>query len=179
MSVRAVVALLVGFVVLASATPGAGAHAELVSSCPGNGEFMSELPTIRFTFDSPLIVSDEEPAAITIERPSGGPIPALGPVELIGVNALVAPVLEPIRDGSYIVKYDVVSADGDANVGEAAFAVEAGGGDATNCVEPDVEGESGGGVGQMLLVVIPLVAVGGALVGFNRWAARRNTEPVA
>ncbi len=99
-SIRAVVALLAVCVMLAAVAPSAGAHAELVSSCPGNGEFISELPTIRFTFDGPLIVSEDDPAFITIERPSGGPVPELGPVRLVGVNALVAEVLEPIRDGT-------------------------------------------------------------------------------
>ncbi len=177
-SIRAVVALLAGCVMLVTLAPNAGAHADLVSSCPGNGEFISELPTIRFTFDSPLIVTEDDPAFITIERPSGGPVPELGPVQLIGVNALVAEVLEPIRDGSYIVKFEVISADGDTNVGEAAFATEAGAPEATNCRQPVEEDEGGGGVGQILLVAVPLVAVGAALFGFNRWATQRNAEPV-
>lgn len=159
------------------ATP-AGGHADLIFSCPGAGELISDLPEVQLRFDGPLDVSDATPALITLESRSDGRAPALGPVELVGVNALVADIRGPIPAGNYTATYEVISADGDTNVGAVDFTFAGGDGGATNCIESPGEGEDGGGVGAVVMIVAPLVVLGLALFGFNRWAADRSADPV-
>lgn len=167
--------LLVLVVALGIRVPDASAHVVLIDSCPGAGERISDLPTVRFTFDGPLIVDEQAPAFMELRGSDGSEAVPLGPVQLVGVNALVAQVLGPLAPGEYTAVYDVVSADGDANVGEVDFAFDGLDDEATNCLDPDFD-DDGNPIGQVLLIVGPLVVVGGGLFAFNRWASGRNAE---
>ncbi len=137
---------------------------------------MSDAPRLRFTFDGPLIVTVEQPAFVRLIGPDGTDVP-LGPVILVGANALVADVLGDLTTGDHTATYEVISADGDPNFGSVRFDFDARSASATNCVEPNAD-EGGGGVGQILLIGGPLVALGAVLVGFNHWAGRRNPADV-
>ena len=172
---RAILALAVLVLALGVRLPGASAHVVLVDSCPGVDERISELVTVRFTFDGPLIVDDVTPALMELRNRDGSEAVPLGPVQLVGVNALVAQVLGPLAPGDYTAVYQVVSADGDDNVGEVDFAFDGLDEEATNCLDPDFD-DSGNPITQVLLIVGPLVAVGAALFAFNRWASGRAAE---
>ena len=167
--------LLVLVVALGVRLPDAAAHVVLVDSCPGIDEQISDLPTVRFTFDGPLIVDEQTPAFMELQGSDGSEAVPLGPVQLVGVNALVAQVLGPLAPGQYTAVYGVVSADGDDNRGEVDFAFDGLDDDATNCLDPAFDDE-GNPIGQVLLIVGPLVVVGGGLFAFNRWASGRNAE---
>ena len=172
---RAMVGLLMLVLALGVRLPDAAAHVVLIDSCPGVDERISDLPTVRFTFDGPLIVDDQTPAFMELRDSDGAEAVPLGPVQLVGVNALVAQVLGPLAPGDYTAVYDVVSADGDPNVGEVDFAFDGLDDEATNCLDPDFD-DGDNPVGQALLIVAPLVVVGGGLFAFNRWASGRNAE---
>lgn len=174
---RAILGLLVLVVALGIRLPDAAAHVVLIDSCPGVDERISDLPTVWFTFDGPLIVDDLTPAFIELQGSDGVEAVPLGPVQLVGVNALVAQVLGPLAPGDYTAVYDVVSADGDPNVGEVDFAFDGLDDGATNCLDPDFDDE-GNPIAQILLIIGPLVVVGGGLFAFNRWASGRNAEGV-
>lgn len=177
MRARAILGFLVLVVALGLRLPDAAAHVVLTDSCPGVDERISDLPTVRFTFDGPLIVDEATPAVMELRGAGGGEAVPLGPVQLVGVNALVAQVLGPLAPGDYTAVYDVVSADGDENRGEVDFAFDGLDDEATNCLDPDFD-ESDNPIGQILLVAGPLVVVGGGLFVFNRWASRRAAEGV-
>lgn len=172
---RAILALLVLIVAFGGSVAPASAHVVLIDSCPRMGERISELVTVRFTFDGPLIVDEATPALMELRDSNGDEAVPLGTVQLVGVNALVAQVLGPLAPGDYTAVYQVVSADGDDNFGEVDFAFDGLDDEATNCTDPDFD-DSGNPVTSALLIVIPLVAVGGALYAFNRWASGRAAE---
>ena len=136
---RAMVGLLMLVLALGVRLPDAAAHVVLIDSCPGVDERISDLPTVRFTFDGPLIVDDQTPAFMELRDSDGAEAVPLGPVQLVGVNALVAQVLGPVAPGDYTAVYDVVSADGDPNVGEVDFAFDGLDDEATNCLDPDFD----------------------------------------
>ena len=174
---RAAMGLMMLLLALGVRLPQASAHVVLVDSCPGVDERISELVTVRFTFDGPLVVDEATPAFMELRDAAGGEAVPLGPVQLVGVNALVAQVLGPLAPGDYTAVYDVVSSDGDDNHGEVDFAFDGLDEDATNCLDPEFD-ESDNPIGQVLLIVGPLVLVGGGLFAFNRWASGRTAEGV-
>jgi hypothetical protein len=138
---------------------------------------ISELPTIRFTFDSPLQVTADQPANIRVSMLDGGPAAELGGTGLVGANALIADTVGPLPPGEYVASYTTTSIDGDFNEGEVRFSYDNAAGDATNCVVTEAGDGGSSAAKQALLLGAPIVVVGTALVMFNRWAKARTPDP--
>ncbi|HET7735521.1 MAG TPA: copper resistance protein CopC [Nocardioidaceae bacterium] len=124
-------ALLVGMVVAAAP---ASAHTELESSDPAEGAVLEEAPGVaRLTFNEPV-------------RPAGDAVPLLDATgtEWEAPSRAVGAVVEidlpdDLADGSYVVSWRVISADGDPVSGALTFAV---GEPSDSVVPPDVAGST-------------------------------------
>lgn len=160
----AAVAIAVALWVVAPTTP-AAAHVSLVDACPFGGDVVAELDAIELTFGGPLIADSDPAPEITLVGDLGRTDIELGPVELVGDTGLSAEVPGALEPGLYIVRYRVVSADGDNNTGGFEFTLDPQADDAVVCDDLDAaagsEASSGGGGGTAALA---LLAVGGVAV---------------
>ena len=124
-----IVGLLAVFAILVGGSP-AGAHAELESSDPKDGETLSSAPAaISFVFGEEIL---PEGNAVTLTDVAADTRLEVGPVEVEGDTVSVAwPSASPA--GEFRAAYRVVSADGHPIDGTITFTVEqavgGGGGD--------------------------------------------------
>lgn len=142
-----------------------GAHSTLVGSCPGQEEVVSELTEIRLTFGSPLEAPAERPPTVALATLDGTDFD-IGATELVDAVVLRAAVPEPPPPGQYVVRYEVLSVDGDLNDGGFLFTYDPDAGDATNCRD-DSEGSGAGG----------WILLGGGVVGVAVLAAILFVRP--
>lgn len=113
-------ALVVGL--LAPAAP-AGAHADLVWSCPGAGDRLREISAIELTFSERIL--DDGEAKVDLIDISGEEFYDVGPVEFIDTGlTLRVEVLETLDAGFYVVRAMGTSVDGDANGADLGFQFE-------------------------------------------------------
>ncbi len=100
----------------------AWAHAGLVRTVPANGAVVVHAPTeVRVVFDDVV----RPGPGIEAIRDDGGSI-AAGRARVVGGRTLVVPLRSGLRDGSYSVRWAIVSDDGHLESGVIAFAVGAG-----------------------------------------------------
>jgi copper transport protein len=99
-------------------TPPAFAHAFLVRAEPADGAVVAQSPaTLKLTFSEPV-----SPLVMRIIGP-GGEVSA--PVSIAAENAIVTIIPPPLRQGTNVLSWRVVSADGHPISGSVLFAVGA------------------------------------------------------
>jgi methionine-rich copper-binding protein CopC len=112
--------LVVGcLVALVAGATTASAHSTLVEATPGEGERVASLDEVVLRFGDP-IVDDGESTVLALQTPDGTPI-AIGPAEHVDAFTLRATVPHTPEPGSYVVRYQVASYDGDLNDGGHLF----------------------------------------------------------
>lgn len=111
-----VVGCLVGLVSGASAV---SAHSTLVEATPDQGERVASLDEIVLRFGDP-IVNDGESTVLALQTPDGTDI-TIGPPEHVDPFTLRATVPHTPEPGSYVLRYQVLSYDGDLNDGGHLF----------------------------------------------------------
>jgi len=159
------VAGLVAALVLMVGAPPASAHATLVSTDPAEGEVLAETPdVVTFTFDETVSLTDDGIQAFDAE---GEPVSA----DATSADAVVTVDLpDELTDGTYVVTYRLVSADGHPVAGSLTFSI---GGPSESVVPPDVDAgptrsmENVVGIVQALGYLGLLLAAG--LVVFQCW----------
>lgn len=155
-----VVALL-----LVGGAPPAAAHATLVGTDPAEGEVLAETPdVVTFTFDETVSLTEQ---GIRAFDAAGEPVPA----EASSADAVVSADLpDDLPDGTYVVTYRLVSADGHPVAGSLSFSI---GAPSETVVPPDVDAEPTGsmravlGTAQGIGYVGLLLAAG--LAVFQSW----------
>lgn len=121
--------LLLALISALSATHQAAADNALVSSVPGRGSVLAELPaTVALTFAEPL---DPRATTITVKDPDLRTVSTAITVD--GPTATVA--VTPGPDGRYRINFRVNSADLHLTVGSVGFTVDSGA-PATHTVPP-------------------------------------------
>ncbi len=117
--VAGLIALLQALVLVAGAAP-ASAHATLVSTDPAEGEVLAETPdVVTFTFDEPVSLTDE---SIRVFDAAGEPVEA----DAASADEIVtADLPDALDDGTYVVTYRLVSADGHPVAGSLTFSIGA------------------------------------------------------
>lgn len=111
-------ALLPLLVLLVPAAP-ASAHATLVSSSPEDGAVVAEAPReVELTFDEPVRLAAD---GLALFDASGEPVEVSGRSE----DAVVTARPGALTDGSYVLTWRVVSADGHPIAGSLTFSVGA------------------------------------------------------
>jgi copper transport protein len=164
-TVRALVVGGLAVLVLGLATPPAAAHATLLSTDPAEGEVVAETPdVVTFTFDEPVSLTE---GAIQIFDAAGEPVEATAASE---DEIVTADLPEELPDGTYVVAWRAVSADGHPVSGSLTFSI---GAPSETVVPPDVDADPAGGskadlcIAQSIGYAGLLVAVG--LVVFSSW----------
>ena len=163
----------------------AHAHAVLESSVPAGSSVLDTAPTdITLDFDEPVTV---EPGAIRLLDSAGKQI-TLGPPERGTDASVVVSSVPDLKDGPYVVAWQVISQDGHPASGAFTFQVGRGGGIDTRGLLASVLNQQRGdrAVQQLatfnrLLTYTGLaLTLGGALFAVaiwptasRRWAARR------
>ena len=107
---------------LIGAATAASAHSTLVEATPGQGERVASLDEIVLRFGDP-IVEDPSVTVLALQAPDGTDI-AIGRPEHVDPFTLRATVPHTPEPGSYVVRYQVLSSDGDLNDGGHLFDVE-------------------------------------------------------
>jgi methionine-rich copper-binding protein CopC len=95
------------------------AHSTLVEATPGEGERVSSLDEIVLRFGDPII-DDGESTVLALQTPDGTAV-ITGPAEHVDAFTLRATVPHSPEPGSYVVRYQVRSYDGDLNDGGHLF----------------------------------------------------------
>lgn len=156
----ATLALLLGV-----GTSPASAHATLISTDPAEGEVVPQTPdVVTLTFDEPVSLTAQ---GIRVFDAQGEPVPA----DASSADAVVtADLPDELSDGTYVVTYRLVSADGHPIAGSLTFSV---GAPSESVVPPDVDAGPTGpmkaalGIVQALGYLGLLLAAG--LVVFQCW----------
>ncbi|MDP3892633.1 copper resistance protein CopC [Nocardioides sp.] len=166
-------ALLLALAVVGPAGP-AAAHASLVGTDPAEGAVLAASPgTITLTFDEPVRVADE--SAMLVDA-TGGTLSS--PVSGGGTEVLVD-VPDDLADGSYLLSWRVVSADGHPIAGSLTFSVGAATEMARAAPEPDTSvGVAALGIVQGLAYVALLLAGGLVLAAALLLPGHTAAEPV-
>ena len=175
---RALVAGGLAALALALGAAPAAAHATLVSTDPAEGEVLTETPDeVTFIFDERVSLS-EDSARVFDAAGESVDSEASGEDEVVAVD-----LPETLADGTYVVVWRVVSADGHPISGSLTFSI---GAPSETVVPPDVEaGPSAGATADLGLAAgigyAGLLVAGGLLV-FSLWMlgdTRLSPEAVA
>lgn len=128
--VAGLVALLSALLLGLGASP-ASAHATLVGTDPAEGEVLAEAPdVVTFTFDEPVSLTDR---GILVFDAAGEPVDA----DASSADEVVtADLPDELDDGTYVVTYRLVSADGHPIAGSLQFSI---GAPSETVVPPDVD----------------------------------------
>lgn len=159
--------LIAAFAVLGLAAP-ASAHATLISSDPAEGAVLTEAPDqVTFTFDEPVQLV---PKGLLAFDASGDPVD----VEASASGAtLEGDLADGLDDGTYVVTWRVVSADGHPIAGSLTFHV---GAPSAKVEAPKVGPSDPGAVPTVQAVVHGLdyvaLLLAGGLALFLTWTAR-------
>lgn len=175
MRARILIVLAVLVAVLAPTAP-AGAHADLVSACPGPGDRLQEVTSIEMIFGEPLL--DDGLARIDLLDLAGERFFEVGPVQFSEDRFTVSvEVLEPLEPGFYVARISATSYDGDINGADTGYQFEIDP-DASprsdTCDLPD-ETTSGG----WILLGVGLVAVLALLFFLRPSSAESSTDRTA
>lgn len=158
---RALAAGWLAAVAIALCAPPAAAHATLISSDPTEGEVLTETPdVVTFTFDERVTLTD---GSVQVFDAAGEPVES----DASGEDEVVtADLPDELADGTYVVAWRVVSADGHPISGSLTFSI---GAPSETVVAPQVDGGASSsatadvGVAQALAYA-GLLAAGGLLV---------------
>ena len=159
--------LIAAFAVLGLAAP-ASAHATLISSDPAEGAVLNEAPDqVTFTFDEPVQLV---PKGLLAFDASGDPVDVEASASGVTLEGDLAGGLD---DGTYVVTWRVVSADGHPIAGSLTFHV---GAPSAKVEAPKVGPSDPGAVPTVQAVVhgfdyVALLLAGG-LALFLTWTAR-------
>lgn len=162
-----VAAILAVGAVLASAAP-AAAHASLVSTDPAEGEVLPETPDdVTFTFDEQVRLTAD---SIRVFDADGAPLEAEASSRS---EEIVVDLPDELDDGTYVVVWQVVSADGHPIAGSLTFSI---GAPSLEVARPQIEETDPGPVRRVLSVVQGLEYAGlllsAGLLVFAAWALR-------
>lgn len=148
--VAGALALLV-LLVLLPAGP-AAAHATLVSSDPAEGEVLETTPdVVTFTFDEPVALTA---GSVQVFDAAGDPVESEASSR---DTVITADLPDGLDDGSYVVVWRVVSADGHPIAGSLTFAI---GEPSAEVAPPKIPEAETGPVKQVLSVAQALTYVG-------------------
>jgi copper transport protein len=161
-------ALVVGWlaaIALALAAPPAAAHATLISTDPAEGEVVPETPdVVTFTFDEPVSLTA---GSIQVFNAAGEPVEssAAGEDEVV-----TADLPDELPDGTYVVAWRAVSADGHPVSGSLTFSI---GAPSETVVSPQV-GKGASATGRTDLSIAQGIGYAGLLVAaglvvFRSW----------
>jgi methionine-rich copper-binding protein CopC len=113
---KALVAAVLGSLLLLVSPAPAFAHADLIRSTPSNGSVVSQAPsTIRLTFSETVTLD----SAVILDA-SGASLPARGVID--GAVLTLTPA-SPLRPGATTVTFEVTSDDGHQFNGAIAFVI--------------------------------------------------------
>lgn len=160
------VAGLVLLAVLAAAGP-ASAHATLISSDPAEGEVLAAVPdAVTFTFDEPVTLSS---GGVQVFDAAGAPVDSASVSRDTTVTVDLPATLD---DGTYVVTWRAVSADGHPVAGSLSFSI---GSPSLTVAAPEVAPDEVEPVRTLLGITQALAYVGlllaGGLVFFFAWTA--------
>lgn len=162
---RALAAGLLAVLALALTAPPAAAHATLIATDPTEGEVLAETPdVVTFTFDENVTLTD---GSIQAFDAAGEPVDSEASSE---DKVVTADLPDDLADGTYVVAWRVVSADGHPISGSLTFSI---GAPSETVVPPKIDnGTASGtkadvGISQGLAYAGLLVAVG--LIVFRLW----------
>ena len=160
------------------AAPPAAAHATLVSTDPVEGAVLPETPdVVTFKYDERVVLSED---SIQVFDAAGEPVDSTATGE---DEVVTADLPDELGDGTYVVAWRVVSADGHPISGSLTFSI---GAPSETVVPPDVGGSTSAGtkadlgIAQALAYIGLLVAAG--LAFFSAWMlgeVRPSAEPLA
>ena len=162
---RALAAGWLAVLALFLAAPPAAAHATLISTDPVEGEVLPETPdVVTFTYDERVSLTDD---SIQVFDAAGEPVDSTAKGE---DEVVTADLPDDLENGTYVVAWRVVSADGHPISGSLTFSI---GAPSENVVAPDVGGDAAAGteadlgIAQALGYAGLLVAAG--LAVFCAW----------
>ncbi len=178
----AVVGLLVLLALLGGAAP-ASAHATLVSSDPAEGEVLAVTPdAVSFTFDEPVALP---PDGVRVFDAGGDPVPSESASR---DRTITTDLPERLDDGSYVVVWRAVSADGHPVAGSLTFAIGSPSATVAPPRVPEVDGTSvrtalgvtqGIGYGGLLVASGLVLFLAGAVRGIRlEVTTRRRVDRV-
>lgn len=159
-----------GWYFMLSPTSTVEAHATLLEMEPTENVVTEESPsTLTLTFNEPI---EHDLALVTIYDSNATPVFTGNPDEENAKSSQLEFSPSELRDGTYTVKWDVVSADGHPVDGSYAFAV----GEATEGGVKTIQGDNQSESGIILARVVPegLLLLGAGLFWFAWLAERRN-----
>src|SRR4051812_48902374 len=143
--------------------PLALAHANLVSTTPGDGSTVATAPAVvRVLFDDPVTVG---PGNAVVAKDGSSVLAGKARVERAG-HELVLP-LQKLADGDYSARWRIISDDGHLESGVLAFRVGAGGGAAPESIlKPAGDNPSSLDVFARWLLIGGVLVSGGAALFF-------------
>ncbi len=175
---RALPALTAALLSLVVTAAPALAHAQIVQTVPFDTQRIEpgdEPEAVTLTFNEAI---DAPPGGIRVFDADGARVDLDGTVAAADDPAVVGRAVEPLDEGSYIVTWRVVSADGHPLRGAYVFTVGDGAA-VSDAVVADVFGGGGGAVGPTSVVVAGLsyasvLLVAGALLALAFGGARED-----
>ncbi|WP_165821174.1 FixH family protein [Nocardioides gansuensis] len=117
-AIRLVTAAAACLLAVVSTAPPAAAHATLLSTDPVDGAVLAESPgAATFSFDEPVTVAAD---AVRVFDAAGEPVESTATTR---DRVMTVDLPDELADGSYVVAWRVVSADGHPVAGSLTFAV--------------------------------------------------------
>lgn len=163
--------LLIGFSTVLFGTSTVEAHASLLQTVPGEEVVAQPPSSVKLQFNEPI---EYELATITVYDSNGQPILTANPEGEGERSKKLAVSLPGLEDGTYTVKWDIVSLDGHPVSGSYNFAV----GKATEGGTKPVDSKDDS---DMLLVIVRMLVEGlillGAGVYWFTWLAEKKHYP--
>lgn len=165
--------LLAVFAVLFAPAPAATAHATLLFTVPGVDDVVNTSPeVIRLVFDSSIVASG---SSLVVVDASSRPWQLGPPTQGADERTVTARILERLPQGTYVVRWEVVSPDGDAMEGEFRFSVGSASEAALKAAAPGSDSAASTAVLRGSQFLGLALALGGLLA---EWLVRR-TRPRA
>lgn len=135
--------------VLTVATAPARAHTEVQRATPGPGETVDEgVDELELLFLDPVLPD----VTIVVSDTDGREVAGLGPVSMGDDRRTARVGFDPLDDGAYVVDFEFVAEDGDAQVDAYRFTVSGGG-------SASALGPVAGGVAATVAVALLAVAL--------------------
>lgn len=158
---RALVAAVLGSLVILVSPMPASAHTELASSTPANGAVLATAPAaVSFTFDEPLLPGVD---TISINDADGQNVSSTS-VEPRG-NTVSTNWPAGLPAGTYQVAYRIVSGDGHPVTGAITFSYGVAGSAPSAGVAPAESSSSGLAASLLLTIaVLAVIAIAGVLI---------------
>ena len=170
----AVLAIVLGLVLLVTGATAASAHDILVATEPANGAALEAPPgQVRLTFTDPVL---DGTAQVRVDGPSG--VAPIGPVSVDG-SAVVVPLTAALPAGGYTVLWRVTSQDGHPVSGTFSFTVGGSASAAPAATAPSVAGgpsPSGAATSSTPVAVALLLTSLVVAVGAAAWWRRNRTS---